>query len=57
MNKNLDEYMSDPDIANEPEAIREIHAIRFMIYDETKDMTVAEHTAYYSGSADRILSR
>jgi hypothetical protein len=24
MNKTLDEYMSDPDIANEPEALREV---------------------------------
>jgi len=56
MNKTLDEYMSDPDIADEPEALREIHAIRLMIYDETKDMTAAEHTACYKGSADRLLS-
>jgi len=48
--------MSDPDIADEPEALREIHAIRLMIYDETKDMTAAEHTACYKGSADRLLS-
>jgi len=48
MKKTLDDYMNDPDIINEPLALREIHAIRLMLYDETKDMTASEHTAYYN---------
>ena len=49
MTKALDYYMNDPDIADEPSALREVHAIRLMIYDETKDMTAEERTAYFSG--------
>ena len=55
MTKTLDDYLNDPDIAHEPEPIREIHAIRLMIHDETKDMTPEEHTAYFNGSAARFL--
>ena len=55
MKKTLDDYMNDPDIINEPSALREVHAIRLMIYDETKNMTKEERTAYYSGSAVRLL--
>ena len=46
--KTLNEYMNDPSVANEPMPLREVHAIRLMIYDETKDMTPAERTAYYN---------
>ena len=33
------DYMDDKDIVNEPMALREVHAIRLLIQDETKDMT------------------
>ncbi len=46
--KTLDDYMNDPDIINEPMPLREIHAIRFMIQDKTKNMTPEERTAYYN---------
>ena len=46
--KTLNEYMNDPSVANEPMPLREVHAIRLMIYDRTKDMTPAERTAYYN---------
>ena len=49
MKKTLDDYLNVPDLANEPSALREVHAIRLMIHDEIKDMTVAERTAYYNG--------
>ncbi len=49
MPKTLDDYLSEPELANEPSALREVHAIRLKIYDEIKDMTVAERTAYFSG--------
>ena len=48
MKKTLDDYMNDPDIIDEPLALREIHAIRLMIYDETKHMTNAEHIDYFN---------
>jgi len=33
------DYMNEPDISNEPSALREVHAIRLLIADETKGMT------------------
>jgi hypothetical protein len=56
MKKTLDDYLKDPDLANEPEALREVHAIRLLIHDETKGMTPSERTAYYNGSAARFLA-
>ena len=56
MTKTLDDYLNDPDLTKEPEALREIHAIRLMIHDKTKGMTATEHTAYFNGSVDRLLS-
>ena len=47
MTKPLDDYMKLPELANEPAALREIHAVRLMIYDETKDMTAEEKRAYF----------
>jgi hypothetical protein len=55
MKKTIDDYLNDPDLANEPSALREVHAARLLIQDETKDMTVSERTAYYHGSAVRFL--
>jgi hypothetical protein len=40
----LTKYMNDPDIVNEPMALREVHAIRLKIYAETKEMTSEEKT-------------
>jgi ethanolamine ammonia-lyase large subunit len=57
MPKTIEDYMNDPEIANEPSALREIHAIRLKIYDEIKNMTVEERTAYFSGSAARLLGK
>ena len=56
MKKTLDDYLNDPDLANEPSALREVHAIRLMIQDETKGMTPSERTAYYNGSATGFLT-
>jgi len=57
MNKTYEDYYNDPDIINEAPAMREIHAIRLMIHDETKDLTAEEHTAYYAGSAERLFGK
>jgi hypothetical protein len=48
----LDKYMNDPDIVNEPMPLREVHAIRLMIWDEIKDMTPEERAAYYNDNRD-----
>jgi hypothetical protein len=47
--------MNEPDIAHEPMPIREIHAIRLMIQDETKDMTIEEEIAYIHERAVRAM--
>jgi hypothetical protein len=57
MTKTLDDYMNDPDIAHEPMALREIHAIRLKIHDETKDMTSKEFGAYVRRGAKEVLDR
>jgi hypothetical protein len=50
----LEKYFNDPDIVNEPPPLREIHAIRLMIYDEIKGMTLDERRAYYTNGLDDI---
>jgi hypothetical protein len=56
MKKTIDDYLNDPDLANEPAALREVHAARLMIQDETKGMTPAERTAYYHEKAARFFA-
>ena len=52
--KTLQDYLNDPRIVNDPlmaealEPIREIHAARLMIQDETAGMTTAEISALYT---------
>ena len=57
MPKTLEEYMNDPEIIDEPQPLREIYAIRLKIYDEIKDMTPEEHTAYFNEGAARFFAR
>ena len=41
------DYINDNDIVNEPMALREVHAIRLLLNDKTKNMTPeqrSEHT-------------
>ncbi|GMO42210.1 MAG: hypothetical protein Pg6C_03590 [Treponemataceae bacterium] len=54
MLKTWEEYYNDPEIVNEPIALREIHAIRLKIHDETKDITPEEYTAYVHNGAMRF---
>ena len=56
MTKTLDDYLNDPDLVNEPSALREVHAARLMIQDETKGMTAEERTAYYHETAERFFA-
>jgi Zn/Cd-binding protein ZinT len=57
MKKTIEDYMNDPEIANEPSALREVHAIRLKIYDEIKDMTSAEITDYYHEGTKTAFAR
>jgi hypothetical protein len=54
--KTLDDYMNDPDIINEPMALREIHAIRLKIHDERKGMSIAEYNALVRERSSHFLS-
>ena len=50
-------YMDDPDIINEPLPLREVHAIRLMLRDETKSMTPEEHADYINAQARDIIEK
>jgi len=51
--KTLSDYMKDPAVVNMPMPLREVHAIRLMIFDEIKDMTSAERIKYFNDSVIR----
>jgi hypothetical protein len=61
MTKTVKDYMNDPRILNDrgvmeaPRCIREIHAIRLKIQDETVGMTPAERTEYYNKRSAAFL--
>jgi hypothetical protein len=57
MTKTLEDYMNDPEIANEPMALREIHAIRLKLQDERKGMTNEERRALVHRRAMEFLHR
>jgi hypothetical protein len=52
-----EKYMNDPEIANEPMPLREVHAIRLMIHDDTKDMTRDERKIYYGKGLEEALEQ
>ncbi len=55
--KSLEEHMRDPDIADEPLPLREIHAIRLKIQDETKSMTPKERAGNTARQAEKLLEQ
>jgi hypothetical protein len=57
MKNNLETYMNDPDIVDEPMPLREIHAIRLMIYDETKNMTSEKFIDYVKQQTDSVIKQ
>ena len=54
--KTLDDYLNDPDLADEPAALREVHAIRLKLHDERKGITSAEYNAIVHQRAARFLA-
>jgi len=54
--KTLDDYKNDPDIAKMREPWREIHAIRLMQRDRTKDMTFEERAEYYRAKTEQFFA-
>jgi len=63
MAMTVKDYMNDPRILEDremtevPECIREIHAIRLKLQDETDGMTPEEHADYVNKKGEAILTR
>jgi hypothetical protein len=61
--KTVADYLNDPRIINDPEMlralepIREIHAVRLMLQDETEGMTSAEKVAFINERGRKTLAR
>ena len=55
--KTLSDYMNDPEVAHLPMPLREVKAIRLMIYDEIKGMTPSEITSYYQKNFEDMQRR
>ena len=61
--KTVADYLTDPRILNDPEMpralepIREIHAARLMLQDETAGMTTAEKVEFINARGRETLSR
>ena len=59
--KTVDDYMNDPRIVDDPamtealEPIKELHAIRLMIQDETAGMTTSEKAALHKKNANAFF--
>jgi hypothetical protein len=61
--KTVQEYMNDPRLLNDPgmsealEPVREIHAIRLKIQDETAGMTTTERINFINNKGREALAR
>jgi len=49
--------MNDLSVVHLQMPLREVKAIRLMIHDETKEMTLSEKTAYYNDSIKRAREK
>ncbi|GHU71470.1 hypothetical protein FACS189450_07540 [Spirochaetia bacterium] len=60
--KTVEEYMNDPRILNDPgmadalEPVKEIHAARLKLQDETATMTPAERNEFINDKARKFLA-
>jgi hypothetical protein len=61
--KTLNDYLNDPRILNDPEMmaspepVREVHAARLKIQDETAGMSDPERTDYYHQKSASFFSK
>jgi hypothetical protein len=61
--KTVTDYMNDPRLLNDPEMagalepIKEIHAVRLMLQDETAGMTTTEKVAFINARGKETLAR
>jgi len=61
--KTVADYMNDPRLVNDPEMagalepIREIHAARLMLQDETTGMTTTEKIAFINARGKETLAK
>ena len=61
--KTVADYMNDPRLLNDPEMagalepIREIHAVRLMLQDETIGMTATEKVAFINARGKETLAK
>jgi hypothetical protein len=61
--KTIQDYINDPRLLNDPqiagalESVKETHAIRLKIQDETAGMTAAEWAEFYNNEAISALVR
>jgi hypothetical protein len=54
--KTIEDYLHDPEIEKMPEYLREIHAARRLIQDETAGMTVEEEAAYHRKKTEKLFA-
>ena len=60
MTKTINDYLNDPRILNDralmeaPRCVREVHAIRLKIQDETQSMNREELNEYYRKSREQV---
>lgn len=54
---DYEKYYNDPEIAEEPAPLREVHAIRLKIYEDTKGMTADERKKYYAQGLDEATAK
>ena len=60
--KTVQDYLKDPRMLNDPamaealDPVKEIHAIRLMIQDETEGMSAVERIAYHKQGAEDFFA-
>ena len=60
--KTVEDYLNDPRLLNDPdmadalEPVKEIHAIRLKIQDETAGMSVKEKIEFFNKEAEAFLA-
>jgi hypothetical protein len=54
--RDFQDYMNTPEIVGEPLFLREIHAARLKLQDETRGMSAPELADYYNRKAANFLN-